>query len=207
VEVIPNGVCPHPTGESDILKRSGLAPQQYVLFVGRLSEEKGCHQLIEAFQQAHTDGFRLVFAGGATYAPSYAAELRAMAGPDVCFLGWVDQAGLAELYANCALFVLPSSLEGLSVALLEAMSHGAPSLRATSRPMWRPWVTQAGSSTMVTGRSLASGCRSFWPVRARCGASACRRCDARPRRSAGTGPWSGSKGSTIRSSTHTGSLL
>lgn len=134
LDVIPNGVYALASGATDILERTGLAPRQYVLFVGRLSEEKGCHHLLEAFQRAHTGGLRLVFAGGATYAPGYVAKLRAQAGPEVLFLGWVDQAGLADLYANCALFVLPSSVEGLSVALLEAMSHGAPILTSDIAP-------------------------------------------------------------------------
>jgi glycosyltransferase involved in cell wall biosynthesis len=102
--------------------------------VGRLSEEKGCHHLIEAFQRADTRACELVFAGDATYASDYATHLRAVAGENVRFLGWVDQGGLADLYANCALFVLPSSVEGLSVALLEAMSHGAAVLTSDIAP-------------------------------------------------------------------------
>jgi glycosyltransferase involved in cell wall biosynthesis len=102
--------------------------------VGRLSEEKGCHHLIEAFQRVNRGGLRLVIAGGATYASEYLRKLQAQAGPEVLFLGWVDPPGLADLYANCALFVLPSSVEGLSVSLLEAMSHGAPILASDIGP-------------------------------------------------------------------------
>jgi glycosyltransferase involved in cell wall biosynthesis len=133
-DVIPNGVCPLPTGESGILERVGLKPRQYILYVGRLSEEKGCHNLIEAFQQVHMGGLRLVIAGGATYASEYLKRLQGSAGPDVLFLGWVDQPALADLYANCALFVLPSRVEGLSVSLLEAMSYGAPILASDIGP-------------------------------------------------------------------------
>jgi glycosyltransferase involved in cell wall biosynthesis len=126
--VVSNGIAvPGPLGES-WLRGAGLTPGSFVLFVGRLSEEKGCHDLIEAFQRESRPGLELVFAGGSTYADGYEERIRRMAGPRVRFLGWVDPAVLAELYAHCALFVLPSSLEGLSVALLEAMSHGAPCL-------------------------------------------------------------------------------
>jgi glycosyltransferase involved in cell wall biosynthesis len=106
----------------------GLTADRYILFVGRLSEEKGCDQLLKAFLRAAPSGYQLVFAGGATYASDYERRLRSSASSDVRFLGWVDQDLLAELYSNCALFVLPSSIEGLSVALLEAMSYAAPVL-------------------------------------------------------------------------------
>jgi glycosyltransferase involved in cell wall biosynthesis len=128
IDVLPNGVNPTSPAPPTIIAKLGLHRRRYVLFVGRLSEEKRCHQLLEAFQGAVTDGLQLVFAGAATYALDYERRLRSLAGPAVHFLGWVDRQVLAELYSNCALFVLPSSLEGMSVALLEAMSYGAPVL-------------------------------------------------------------------------------
>lgn len=132
--VVPNGVSlPGPTGDSRI-HALGLKPGKFVLFVGRLSEEKGCHDLIEAFQREACPGLELVLAGGATYAGGYEDRIRSLAGPHVRFLGWVDQPTLAELYAHCAVFVLPSSIEGLSLALLEAMSHSAATLVSDIAP-------------------------------------------------------------------------
>jgi glycosyltransferase involved in cell wall biosynthesis len=128
VASIPNGVNLHLPVDSDRLSSLGLIPGRYVLFVGRLSEEKGCHQLMTAFRRAAPPGYQLVFAGGVTYASDYERKLRSDADGGVRFLGWVDQQLLGELYSNCAVFVLPSSIEGLSVALLEAMSYGAPVL-------------------------------------------------------------------------------
>jgi glycosyltransferase involved in cell wall biosynthesis len=128
VHAIPNGVNLHAPVNPLRIADLGLSAGRYVLFVGRLSEEKQCDQLLRAFEQVAPDGFQLAFAGGASYATSYERELRAEASGRVRFLGWVDQQLLAELYSNCAIFVLPSSMEGLSVALLEAMSYGAPVL-------------------------------------------------------------------------------
>ncbi len=132
--VVPNGVSlPAPAGASRI-QALGLNSGKFVLFVGRLSEEKGCHDLIEAFQREPRPGLDLVLAGGATYTDPYEDRIRLLGGPQVRFLGWVDQPTLAELYAHCAVFVLPSSIEGLSVALLEAMSHGAAALVSDIAP-------------------------------------------------------------------------
>jgi glycosyltransferase involved in cell wall biosynthesis len=46
----------------------------------------------------------------------------------VLFTGHVSAADLGELYSNAYLFVLPSRIEGCSMALLEAMAHGTPVL-------------------------------------------------------------------------------
>jgi glycosyltransferase involved in cell wall biosynthesis len=128
VDAIPNGVNHHTRVDPHRLASLGLMAGRYILFVGRLSEEKGCDQLLKAFVRAAPSGYQLAFAGGATYASDYERQLRSDASTAVRFLGWVDQELLAELYSNCALFVLPSSMEGLSVALLEAMSYAAPVL-------------------------------------------------------------------------------
>jgi glycosyltransferase involved in cell wall biosynthesis len=132
--VVPNGINLHGETGYGRVCQLGLVPQSYVLCVGRLSEEKGCHNLLQAFNAIDAEGFQLAFAGGATYDSGYEQALRASAGPGVRFLGWVDQETLGELYSSCALFVLPSSLEGLSVALLEAMSYGAPVLVSDIAP-------------------------------------------------------------------------
>jgi glycosyltransferase involved in cell wall biosynthesis len=126
--VVPNGISLRKEAGSERVRQLGLVPQRYLLCVGRLSEEKGCHELIRAFDAISPRGFQLAFAGGATFDSGYEQRLRASASPNVLFLGWVDQQTLGELYSNSALFVLPSSVEGLSVALLEAMSYGAPVL-------------------------------------------------------------------------------
>jgi glycosyltransferase involved in cell wall biosynthesis len=124
VVYVPNGVDETAPPPPEGVRRRGLEPGRYLLYAGRLSAEKGVHDLIEAHARAGT-GLPLVIAGGGVE-PAYEAELRRAAGRDVHFLGYVDSAALAELYAHAFLFVLPSHLEGLSVALLEAMSHGCP---------------------------------------------------------------------------------
>ena len=48
--------------------------------------------------------------------------------PNIITTGYVVGDALLELYSNCALFVLPSHTEGLSLSLLEALSLGAKCL-------------------------------------------------------------------------------
>jgi glycosyltransferase involved in cell wall biosynthesis len=101
----------------------GLEPDDYVLFLGRFSPEKNCHLLIEAYKKVSTSA-RLVLAGGSSYTDEYATELRRHESEQIVLLNWISGDALDELITNAALFVLPSDLEGLSLALLEAMGAG-----------------------------------------------------------------------------------
>ena len=121
-----------PTGVNIVKKRNprwihdqGLEPGRYILFAARLVEEKGAHFLIEAFRPIKTD-LKLVIAGDAAHSEKYKASLMHRAAGDkrIVFPGFVTGEPLEELFSNGYLFCLPSTLEGLPIALLEAMSYG-----------------------------------------------------------------------------------
>ncbi|UCF79363.1 MAG: glycosyltransferase family 4 protein [Candidatus Eiseniibacteriota bacterium] len=121
--VIPNGTnipTPRPLSR---LKKKGLEPRKYILFVGRLVPEKGCHYLIEAYQKLETDA-KLVIAGGSSFSSEYVESLKRHASDRVLLLDYVYGDDLEELWSNALLVALPSTLEGLSISLLEALSYG-----------------------------------------------------------------------------------
>lgn len=129
-EYIPNGVdLPGAPGSDGLRERFGVEPGSYALFVGRLVPEKGVHHLVRAWRRLGRD-VPLVVAGGGSHADEYETRVRALAAGDrrIVFPGFVGGEELARLYANARLFVLPSEIEGLSVALLEAMSFALPVL-------------------------------------------------------------------------------
>jgi len=125
IAYIPNGVSPVEKRKPDWILECGLIPDRYVLFAARLVEEKGAHFLIRAFRAIDTD-MKLVIAGDAAHAEPYKARLRGLAGDDnrILFPGFITGSPLAELFSNAYLFCLPSTLEGLPVALLDAMNYG-----------------------------------------------------------------------------------
>jgi glycosyltransferase involved in cell wall biosynthesis len=124
---VPNGATLAPRRLPRQLIEWDLLPDNYILFLGRFSPEKNCHLLIEAFEHMHTD-MKLVLAGGSSHSDAYANRLRRHESEQIRFLPWVSGRDLEELVSNAALFVLPSELEGLSLALLDAMAAGVPVL-------------------------------------------------------------------------------
>jgi len=123
VTYIPNGtVLPH-VRRAEKITEMGLTPGNYILFVGRLVPEKGCHYLLDAYARLDTD-VELVVAGGTSFSTDYVESLHERGGERVRFLGYVYGDVLDELYSNARIFVLPSDIEGLPIALLEAMSFG-----------------------------------------------------------------------------------
>jgi glycosyltransferase involved in cell wall biosynthesis/peptidoglycan/xylan/chitin deacetylase (PgdA/CDA1 family) len=125
VHYIPNGVGRPELPEPDQIRRWDLGHRDYLLYAGRLSPEKGLEELLEA-HRAVAGVCRLVLAGGSSYSEPYMKELQKRAGPGVIFTGFQTGRTLKELYANALGFVLPSHMEGLSVALLEAVASGLP---------------------------------------------------------------------------------
>ena len=122
---IPTGVNFVKHRAPKCIREYGLEPEGYILFAARLVEEKGAHFLIDAFRSIDTS-LKLVIAGDASYSEKYKASLKQKAAGDnrIIFPGFVTGEPLEELFSNAYLFCLPSTLEGLPIALLEAMSYG-----------------------------------------------------------------------------------
>ena len=125
---VPNGVHePTTRPASEITERFGLCGGDYALFVGRMVPEKEPDLLVRAFRDVAGD-HRLVLAGGSSYTNEYVRSVESLArsDPRVLMPGYVYGPLLDELYTNAAVFVLPSSLEGLPLTLLEACAYGTP---------------------------------------------------------------------------------
>lgn len=122
---IPNGVrLPELAVSAEPLATWGLQPQEYIVAISRLVRHKGLHHLIRAYENVKTDK-KLVIVGGAEYTDDYVKELHAMSAgnPNVIFTGKQSGAALEALFAHAYVFVQPSESEGLSIALLEALSY------------------------------------------------------------------------------------
>lgn len=128
VHLIYNGVskpeiCDYP----EYFKELGIEKGKYILGMCRFVPEKNLHHLVEAFSKIDNQGYKLVLAGDTDFEDDYSRKLKAMAKEHgVVLTGFIKGKKLHSLLTNCRCYCLPSSHEGLPIALLEAMSYNVP---------------------------------------------------------------------------------
>lgn len=128
VDLIYNGVpqpdvCDFP----EYFQELGIEPRRYVLGMCRFVPEKNLHHLVEAFGKIDTGGCRLVLAGDTDFEDDYSRSLKEQARKaGVVLTGFVKGRKLHSLLSQARCYCLPSSHEGLPIALLEAMSYSLP---------------------------------------------------------------------------------
>ena len=128
VEVIPNGVPPAPARPAHLAARSPQLPP-VVLYSGRLRSRKAVAVLVAAWPRvlAAVPNARLVVVGDGEQGARVAAAVQARGlTAHVELLGTLPRpAAMARLFA-ADVFCLPSTYEGLPLAILEAMAAGLP---------------------------------------------------------------------------------
>jgi glycogen synthase len=136
ISVIHNGIdlseyraVENPTA----LKALGVDPARpYVLFVGRITRQKGIIHLVRAIRHLNP-GFQIVLCAGAPDTPEIAAEMqqavaaaREHHGEIVWIEKMVTRPEAISLYSGASVFVCPSIYEPFGIINLEAMACGTP---------------------------------------------------------------------------------
>lgn len=131
VHLIYNGVSqPERCDFSEYFQELGIEKGQYILGMCRFVPEKNLHHLVEAFKSlspalSQGEGVKLVLAGDTDFEDDYSRSLKEQAKENgVVLTGFIKGKKLHSLLTNCRAYCLPSSHEGLPIALLEAMSYG-----------------------------------------------------------------------------------
>lgn len=126
----PNAISkPVHTNAIDKIKEFNIESGKYILFLSRLVPEKGCHFLIEAYNKLNDemrDNYKLVIAGDTQYKDKYYQSLKMHESKNIIFTGFVVGEFKRQLFSHAAIFVQPSTMEGMPLAVLEAMSYGLP---------------------------------------------------------------------------------
>jgi len=136
VAVIHNGIDTQEYRRAESrgrLQRFGIDPRRpYVLFVGRISRQKGIIHLVNAIPLLEP-GTQVILCAGAPDTPEIAAEMteavaRVQAGRDgvIWIPEMVDRQTAVELYSHAAVFCCPSIYEPFGIINLEAMACECP---------------------------------------------------------------------------------
>jgi alpha-maltose-1-phosphate synthase len=136
VHIIPNGVDTdtyRPAPSRPRLARFPIDPARpYVLFVGRISRQKGILHLIRAIPDLDS-GIQVVLCAGMPDTPEIAREVEAAVAetqarrPGIVWIPeMVDRATAVELYSHAAVFCCPSVYEPFGLINLEAMACEIP---------------------------------------------------------------------------------
>lgn len=100
-----------------------------ILYAGRLVPEKNLGLLIDTMEELNRDSsqnYRLLVAGHGILSMELRSEAHRRLPGAVTFLGHIgDRDRLAEIYANCDVFLHPNPAEPFGIAPLEAMASGA----------------------------------------------------------------------------------
>jgi starch synthase len=136
VEVVYNGIDSQkwqPLHDADMVRSLGVNPdQRSVIFVGRITRQKGLPYFLRAASQLPQD-VQLVLCAGAPDTPEIKAEVEHLVNElskTRSGVVWIPehlpQPKLAALLSNADAFVCPSIYEPLGIVNLEAMACGAP---------------------------------------------------------------------------------
>lgn len=136
VHVIYNGIDLaqyQKTTDTSVLPGFGVnLSQPYILFVGRITRQKGVTHLVDAIRHLPPNT-QVVLCAGAPDTPEIAAEMRSKVEEARAYnpnIVWIDKMvtkqEAIQLYSNCAVFCCPSVYEPFGIINLEAMACQAP---------------------------------------------------------------------------------
>ena len=169
--VIPNGVDPQqwaPAGQEQPSVSQELAAlqrqfgnQRIFLYMGRIAPEKNVEALLKAWRLVQLPGCRLVVVGDGTMRQ----QLMQSYGEDDRVLWWghePDRLRRLALLQLAEVFILPSLVEGLSLALLEAMASGTASIATDAGADGE--VLEGGAGIVISTQAVTTQLRTLLPL-------------------------------------------
>jgi len=171
LNIIPNGInqelwlpeSPHNTRHIELKVKNRLGPDRIFLYMGRIASEKNVEALLRAWRLIDRQGCRLVIVGDGPLRPTL--ENNSIFNNDNDVLWWGYEADLETRISllQCAeVFLLPSLVEGLSLALLEAMSTGTACVATDAGADGE--VLENGAGIVMSTEGVTSQLKTLLPV-------------------------------------------
>ena len=168
LSVIPNGVDTtrwSPAGPSSnaLLQktvRQRLGNERIFLYMGRLVTEKNVEALLRAWRLVSPEGCRLVVVGDGPLTSSLQNQF---SDPQILWWGYEPDLETRIALLQCAeVFLLPSLVEGLSLALLEAMATGTACVATDAGADGE--VLAGGAGIVMSTQGVTTQLRTLLPV-------------------------------------------
>jgi glycosyltransferase involved in cell wall biosynthesis len=166
--VIPNGVdtdcwqpAPRQGGSKELAQvRLRFQARRMFLYMGRLATEKNVEALLKAWRLVRPKGCVLVIVGDGPLRNALQASGEE---DDVIWWGYEAELGMRVALLQVAeVFLLPSLVEGLSLALLEAMSCGTACVATDAGADGE--VLEGGAGVVITTQGVTTQLRTLLPV-------------------------------------------
>ncbi|MDX9906524.1 MAG: glycosyltransferase family 4 protein [Bacteroidales bacterium] len=126
---IPNGIKFRDKPDPGILKKWDLEAGNYFFCsAGRIERTKGLDTLLQGYEQLASDVPLVIAGGGSGSDIEYFERLKNKKIRGVRFVGFLTGDELFCLYAYPKVFIFPSEYEAMSMALLEGLSFGTPTV-------------------------------------------------------------------------------
>ncbi|MFQ5716177.1 MAG: glycosyltransferase family 4 protein [Nitrospinales bacterium] len=147
IRVVPPGI-----DASWLETKRNPQPQDQLLFWGRMEDEKGIPELLQAFanvKKRRVNNVRLRLVGEGSRQDDYKRLARELGlGTDVTFHGWLDAGEIQNLAAESRAGVFPSRIESFGLAPAEAQAAGLPVVCTDAGAL--PEIVENGSTGTVT---------------------------------------------------------
>ena len=171
ITIIPNGIDTnlwlpkdpnHETAKQREV-RNQLGKRRIFLYMGRIASEKNVEALLRSWRQVEAKGCCLVIVGDGPLRPTL--ENNSLANKDNNVIWWGYESDLETKIAllQCAeVFLLPSLVEGLSIALLEAMATGTACVATDAGADGE--VLENGAGIVLSTDNVTSQLKTLLPV-------------------------------------------
>jgi glycosyltransferase involved in cell wall biosynthesis len=127
-----------------------------ILFVGRLIDEKGIPELLEAFTSLSQDNVTLAIVGDGAFLQKYQNYCQHKKLENVIFTGFKSQEELVKYYAAADIFVFPTRSDPWGLVINEAMAAGLPIICSTAAGAADDLIKDEVNGLLVTVGDVSS---------------------------------------------------
>ncbi len=171
IEVIPNGVdagrwSPKDESTADSKQQviqKKLGHKRVFLYMGRIAAEKNLEALLKAWKGTNTKGCQLVIVGDGPLRPTLENNFLSDNDNKIVWWGYEEDLKTKVALLQCTeVFILPSLVEGLSLALLEAMATGTACIATDAGADGE--VLKEGAGIIISTEGVTSQLKTLLPV-------------------------------------------